>query len=332
VRWQEGDVKRTTIREGGVLVPMTIFQPIVEGFLRGHSGREEAFATLGSHNGISPDGWRKRLREEEWGWLGKESLPVGLVDEFLVAANLEHMWHAPPLLDYSGARAKIHCHDCGAELTVDNYRPLDLFRHVPDAPGGIVWDSTKQKWVKRPRNAARGGRRFRRYDLCRRCAGEALRKRSLSGTVMEGGKKRTLRRRERVPPKRGGRPRLLNEQELRQAHAVYVKTRVSIGEVSRRLLEAGRPGTPSGMYQCLLYGWRRLGLPIRSRVEQTAITVHGTDGTLTRSHRVRCSSTVLRGKRKGRRCTQFVRRVTYVTGSHPAEDGLCWNHAHYRRQ
>lgn len=194
------------------------------------------------------------------------------------------------------------CEDCGKEVAVDDYRPLDLMRPDPSA-SRWVWDATKQKLVHRPRNAAVGGRRFRVVDLCRRCAGEALRKRSMnSGTVMEGGKKRALRTRERLAPKRGGRPRLLDERQLRQLHRLYERHGLSINDLVAALLEGGRvKGTRAGLYQSILYGWRKLKLPLRGTSEAIALA-HHRRGRKPREPQ-RCPAST----RKGIRCRLFAK-------------------------
>lgn len=203
------------------------------------------------------------------------------------------------------------CEDCGKTVTPDDYRPLDLMRPDPSA-SRWVWDATKQKLVHRPRNAAVGGRRFRVVDLCRRCAGEALRKRSMnSGTIMEGGTKRALRTRERIPPKRGGRPRLLDERQLRQLHRLYEQEGLSIGDLARALLAGGKvKGTQTGLYQSILYGWRKLKLPLRPASEAIAIA-HHRRGCKPRTPQ-RCPATT----RKGKRCRLFAKLGATYCVSH----------------
>jgi hypothetical protein len=158
----------------------------------------------------------------------------------------------------------IICEDCGKSLARGDYRPLDLMRPDPDATSW-VWNATIGKHVHRPARARPGGRRFRVVDLCRRCAADALRKRA-GHTVKENGAKRYIRSRERIPPKRGGRPRLLTDDQLRSLHLVYVRDGLSIHSLADALLEAGKTGgTRGGLHQSILYGWRRLGLPVRTR-------------------------------------------------------------------
>jgi len=84
------------------------------------------------------------------------------------------------------------CEDCGTELTPENYRPLDLMRRDPIAPAG--------------KNAARGGRRWRIWHLCRRCAGLALIELAAKNSpYTRDGVKRLRRAKDRISPKRGGR-------------------------------------------------------------------------------------------------------------------------------
>lgn len=222
-----------------------------------------------------------------------------------------------------------HCEDCGGEIE-EGVEPIDLFRTTPSAMEGRIWDSTKQRWARRPRNARAGGRRFRPWRLCRLCRAEAIRARA-GGSTMANGKKRYIRKRERVAPKRGGRPRLLTDSELRAAHKVYMLKKLSINEIATQLDATREKGTRSGYQQSLLYGWRRLKLPLRDRGQQIAFSLHGTDGTKSRNWKQRCCARVTSGKRKGKRCLQFTRIIHSATESHPAEDGLCWNHANPRK-
>jgi len=146
------------------------------------------------------------------------------------------------------------------------------------------------------------------------------------------GQKRYIRKSERIAPKRGGRPKLLTDDELRAAHKVYTASGLSMVALAALLNEQREKGTLSGYTQCLLYGWRRLKLPLRDKGQQIAISRHGTDGTKSRSHKQRCSARVKHGERKGKRCIGFARIIHTATESHPAEDGLCWNHADKQRR
>lgn len=310
------------------------FEEVVKRWLAGFEVEEEAYQALSSSSGLQADTWRRRLtpgalglhpdvRISSNGWLGRD-LSEEKVDEFLTAADLGHLWHEPPL----GKPRKLRCEDCGKEIEPEDYRPLDLFRPQNGSSGKEVWDSTKQKWVRRPaqgpkKRARRNGRRFRVYDLCRRCAGEALRQRAAKNmTVMEGGKKRTLATKERLAPKRGGRPRLLDETQLRAAYTIYEATGLSQLEIARRLHAASGKGTVSGYTQSLLYGWRKLKLPLRDRGVQMAISLHGTDGTKSKHWKKQCKVKL----KNDSRCEQWVTKVTTENGSHPAEDGLCFTH------
>lgn len=213
------------------------------------------------------------------------------------------------------------CEDCRQPITDETgYRPLDLFRPDPYAQADLVWDKTKGKMVRRPGAANRGGRRFRVVDLCRRCAGEALRVRaSTNPKVGHKGRGGVLRTRDRVAPRRGGRPRLLNDDELRAAHVYYERARVSRLEVARRLLASRDKGTLEGYNQSLLYGWRRLRLPLRPIGETIGMARFGTDGTKSKPKKKPCRARTA----KGGRCRQFARKDSdYCRSHHPAhEDG-----------
>lgn len=208
----------------------------------------------------------------------------------------------------------LHCEDCGRPITEETgHRPLDLFRPDPASQAGRVWDATKQKVVTRPGAARSGGRRFRVVDLCRRCAGEALRQRAAKNPkVGHKGRHGVLRTRDRVAPKRGGRPRLLTDAELRAAHVVYERARVSRLEVARRLYAAKQQGTLSGYSQALLYGWRRLKLPLRPIGETIGLARHGTDGMKSKPKLQRC---VARNA-NGARCRQWSRKDSVFCRSH----------------
>lgn len=151
------------------------------------------------------------------------------------------------------ARRWVKCEDCRKHLRIgsDDHRQLDLMRHDPEAPDR-VWDSTKQKWRSNPRSGRAGGKRFRLVDLCRACAGAIPYKRP-------EGKRGSL-------PRRGGRPRLLEEPELRQLHQLYLNSNLSCRAIAIALKES-RGGSLQGFEQSMLYGWRKLGLERLSRSE-----------------------------------------------------------------
>jgi hypothetical protein len=141
---------------------------------------------------------------------------------------------------------------------------------------------------------------------------------------MENGKKRQLLTKERLAPKRGGRPRLLTDAELQAAYRVYLSSTLSRNEIARRVWEAKGTGSLGGYQSALHYGWRRLGLKLTRDVStQLGMTLHGTDGTKTKNWSVQCKVHLSNGGR----CTQWVRIIREEASSHPAEDGLCWNHA-----
>ncbi len=180
----------------------------------------------------------------------------GLLDRVLTALDMTDRWTYPPFLEAADreiaaaglppaplVRPVRRCEDCGGEVE-PGVEPLGLFRPDPGAPRG--------------KNARPGGRRWREWLLCRRCRGEALRRRAMSGTVMEAGVKRVLRPRERVAPKKGGRPRLLSDAELRVAHLLYEWRKLSVLAVAQLLAEK-RPGrgTVGGYASALHYGWKR---------------------------------------------------------------------------
>lgn len=303
------------------MISIATLRPVVEAWASEFDSPEAAYRALSVATGLASDTWRKRFADDPLrGWWRLGAIDEADVDEFLAAAGLTHLWG-----ELAGrSDVGLHCEDCGCAITLESgYRPLDLFRPDSSSQQDVVWDATKQKLVVRPGAARSGGRRFRKIDLCRRCAAEALRLRaSKNPKIGHKGRLGTLSTRDRVAPRRGGRPRLLDEAELRSAYTIYKQQGLSIGELARRLAATRDKGTYSGYYQSILYGWRKLGLALRPKGEQIGLSVHGTDGTKSKHHAVRCRER-LSG---GRRCTQFVRRVVTETGSAPAADGFCWNH------
>jgi hypothetical protein len=203
------------------------------------------------------------------------------------------------------------CEDCGGEVEPD-VMPIGLFRPVEGAPENTVWDATKRRWVRRKGRARAGGRRWREYRLCRRCRAEALRNRSQNGNVMENGVRRSLRTRERVAPKKGGRPRLLSDEELRLAYLAYRQQGLSMLELARRFHAGRDKGTLAGYQQAILYGFRRLGYQLRPKGEQIGISRHGTDGTKSKPQKRRCAGKT----RAGRRCRVWARKG----------QRCCWDH------
>lgn len=240
--------------------------------------------------------------------LARDAVDLDFADRLLSALDRPDAWFLE--LAHLTKHQALVCEDCDRPITAETgYRPLDLFRIDPDAPAG--------------KRANAGGRRFRVYDLCRRCAGEALRLRaSKSPKIGHGGRLGMLRTRDRVAPVRGGRPRLLTDEQIRQAHVLYDRGEISLTNLAQRMLDSGHAGTYGGLYSALWYGFKRLHLPVRPRGLAVAMSRHGTDGTKSRPWKKRCAATL----RDGRRCTQYVRRVVTDTSSHPHEDGLCWNH------
>lgn len=261
------------------LVPANAVRPLVDRWIAMFDSPEDAYQALGANGSLTPDAWRKRLTDRVYGngtrgWWALDQISAVDVDELLSAMDATELWHVE-LAEWSGTRSLV-CEDCEKSIAPGDYRPLDLMRPQPGAPAGVVWDSTKRRWAKRPNNARANGRRFRRYDLCRRCAAEVLRRRSAhKGTVTENGRRRALLTRERIAPKRGGRPRLLTDAQLRHLHGLYEREGLSTGDLADRLVAGGRvTGTRSGLYQAMLYGWRRLGLPLRSKGEAQALAHH----------------------------------------------------------
>jgi hypothetical protein len=296
---------------------------VIEEEIRAHGSVQRLCEVLAQYDGTdvpTVTRWLYRVRTGE-----SETISVEYADRLLTALGRQEILDTLlPEPEFIYERLG-HCEDCGGEVEAD-VEPIDLFRVTPSAMEGRVWDSTKQRWARRPRNARAGGRRVRPWRLCRLCRAQALRARAGTST-MTNGKKRYIRKRERIAPKRGGRPRLLTDRELRAAHTLYMLEKLSIGALADELNASREKGTRTGYYQSLLYGWRRLKLPLRDRGQQIAFSRHGTDGTKSKPHKQRCSARVVAGARKGKQCMGFARIVRTDTSSHPAEDGLCWNHA-----
>lgn len=247
----------------------------------------------------------------------QQSIGVTLADRYLTALDRpQALIELEP--DYVPPSSTV-CEDCGAEIEPD-VMPIDLFRHVPESMEGRVWNKTTGKWVRRPGRARAGGRRFRLWHLCRSCRAAAIRERALKAS--SNGRQKTLKTSDRIPPRRGGRPRLLTDDELRSAYRIYVETGLSRREIAKRLHAQREKGTLQGYEQSLLYGWRRLGFKLRDRGAQVAISRHGASVDWRPPVRKqRCKKRL----RDGRRCTQWVRHDGH-------DDGLCWNHAMQERR
>lgn len=285
----------------------------------------EVLAQYGGTDKDTVTRWLYRVRSGE-----SETISFEYADRILTAlGRTEVLDTLHPQAEYIYERVG-HCEDCGGEIE-EGVKSIDLFRITPSAMEGRVWDSTKKKWVRRPRNARAGGRRFRYWNLCRRCRANALRART-GGSRSENGRKKHIRSSERIPPKRGGRPRLLTDRELQAAHKIYMGRKLSMNEIAAHLAATREKGTKGGYAQSLLYGWRRLKLPLRDRGQQIAFSKYGTDGTKSKAPKVRCSARVKEGERKGKQCQLFARVIRTETGKQPAEDGLCWNHADKQRR
>lgn len=253
----------------------------------------------------------------------QQIVSMAVADNLLTGLDRQDAWYrelADYLPDYVPPGPQV-CEDCGATIE-PGVKPIELFRRVEGSLPDRVWDSTKQKWVRRPGHAAANGRRFRSYALCRSCRAYALRDRALKGG--SNGRGKTLHTRDRIAPRRGGRPRLLTDEELQAAHHLYLKTGLSRREIAKRLLESRGKGSQQGYEQALMYGWRKLGLKLRSTSAQIAISVHGQPVNWKPKEHKRCRAKT----RAGKRCTQWVRS----TDGNLAEDGLCWNHAENTRE
>lgn len=260
------------------------------------------------------DSVERRLRALMTG--EQQSVGLALADRILTALDRPDALYELEPRDYVSP-SPVVCEDCGGEIEPD-VMPVDLFRPVSTALEGRVWDKTKEKWVRRPRARA-GGRRFRHWNLCRRCRAEALMERSFRASSK--GRGQTLHTKDRLPPKRGGRPRLLNDDELRAAYAIYMRTGISQLELARQIHASREKGTLSGYQQSLLYGWRRLHLKLRPKGMQMAITRHGAGLDWKPKDRgKRCTARL----KNGQRCRGWALR----DGRDPAEHGYCWNHRH----
>lgn len=188
-----------------------------------------------------------------------------------------------------GDEVRMACDDCGVLIEPGQLRSLELWRVVPDAPAG--------------KRARAGGRRKRRYDLCRRCAGEALRQRPLTTTrYKRNGVYHPLRTRDRVEPGKPGRPRLLTDAELRSAHSIYESGGLSMRDLATSLVQARGRGTISGYSYAITVGWDRLGLKKRPKGEAQALA-HHRRGRIPKRQPI-CVAT----KRNGQPCTAPAKR------------------------
>lgn len=325
------------------VVPVAALRPLVERWIAMFDTPEDAYQALEAASRFTADAWRKRLTDkvdtfharkrgragqlweydyERRGWWSYEALDVADVDELLTAMGATELWHTE-LAAWAGLRA-LRCEDCGKSIEPGDYRPLDLFRPQPGAPGGVVWNATVQKWVVRAKAAKAGGRRFRRYDLCRRCAGEALRARAAkSPKVGHKGRGGVLRRTDRVEPKRGGRPRLLTDEQLHAAHVVYLRGERSMRQLAADLALSLGTGTAGGYASALYYGWRRLMLPTRSRGEAMTLMHRdvlgheiGRRAAQTAGKRRCAARTTSVGKNGGQPCGQWATAASDLCAMH----------------
>lgn len=260
-------------------------------------------------SGGNAESIERRLRALATG--EQDAIGVALADRFLTALDRPHALldlerdYVPP--------SRNLCEDCGGEIEPD-VMPIDLFRHEPDSLEGRVWNKTTGKWTYRPGRARAGGRRFRPWHLCRFCRADALRDRA--------HRNRSGVTRSREAPKRGGRPRLLTDDELRAAYRIYVETGLSRREIAKRLWSQREKGSLQGYEQSLLYGWRRLGFKLRDFKHQIAISRHGAGTDWQPHEKRRC----VKKLRNGKRCSQWARR------DGGQQDGLCWEHARQERR
>ena len=236
-----------------------------------------------------------KLKHQEW-------VAFDTVDRLLTGLGILdwHMELAPSpdldaeLLAEAHVAATQECEDCGGDIE-EGVEPIDLFRHEPDAPAG-----------KRRRA---GGRRFRLWHLCRRCRAAAIRKRA--GTT-SGRTHKYIPTNARIAPKRGGRPPLLTDEEIRAAYSRYLESGLSRRALAKLLWEERGVGSWHGHDYALLAGWRRMQLPLREA---------GVPYYQKRHPTIPCAAT---GVYSFDPCRQWVRLID----GKPAEDGLCWNHAH----
>ena len=279
----------------------------VEGGVRTLARRVEA------HSGLVADSVERGLRALISG--ERRSVGLALADRILTALDRPDAVLGLAPEDFVTESPTV-CEDCGGEIEPD-VMPIDLMRPDPLAIEGYAWDKTHQRWIRRKRSKP-GGRRFRLWHLCRLCRASALQERAFRGSSKGVGK--TLKTRERIPPKRGGRPRLLTDDELRAAYAVYLRTGLSRRELAKRLHQARDKGTLPGYESALHYGWHRLHLGLRDRGMQIAMSLHGAGiDWKPREKGKRCKARLSNGQR----CRCWAERVDW---RHLAEHGYCWNH------
>lgn len=277
------------------------------------------------------EAWKRRLpvfihgrvRDKKGRVYEQAGVSVDLVDRLLTGLELFHEWtetlapYLPPLPPPEPVVIpdRVFCEDCGkGPLAEGEYRILDLIRPDPNSTSWI-WNATHKRWIYRPKSARPGGRRFRKWTLCRFCAAEVLRKRAhRNGQVKENGVKRALKRTERIAPKRGGRPPLLDEHDLRRLHAIYIATGCSMLDLAKQLAEQ-RGRTVLAYQQRMRYGWERLGLNVRPRNEQIRLSLHRR-GFIPPPPSKRCAGT----RTNGKRCTQRTRDGDYCHWHTPREE------------
>jgi hypothetical protein len=115
---------------------------------------------------------------------------------------------------------------------------------------------------------------------------------------MENGRRRHLKTKERLPPRKAGRPPLLNDDELRSAYAIYQEGGLSMNDLATSLATSRPTGTWRGYFHCIRNGWQRLGLPLRPKHAAQAMA-HHRRGRVPREKNVPCDAV----KRDGTPCT-----------------------------
>lgn len=216
--------------------------------------------------------------------LARDLLTFDEADRLLVAAEAEHLWRTDERLRPFAVEStrRFRCQGCRRAKPV---QVVELFlpgRTAQRGNGGFKNGSRKRR---------AGTWRYRSFLFCDDCAAEKL--------APRGG----------VAPKRGGRPRLFTDAQLRAAHVIYEREQLSMNDLSVLLSTQGQ-GTQGGVVSALHYGWKRLGLKQRAKAE-TQRLAHHRRGRVPKINPV-CAGT----KRSGEPCTAKAKHGEQFCVSH----------------
>lgn len=132
--------------------------------------------------------------------------------------------------------------------------------------------------------------------------------------------------------RRGGKPTgkwgKLTDDELRTLYEIHVARGISMRELGRMIFERKGFASDKSAATCIGYGWKRLGLRARDRLEATieASTIHGLARDPEHRKKLRRATGEIRGKRCAGRKTQAPGKGSPCSRWAQADSDFCWNH------